>query len=107
MRYSNRLGRSRQTRPGLQAGPISKKMLRNTSSPHGRYTIYMVILVSFLGILLTEMLHVPYEITVLIISVVLLVGLFNMDRLIRWIKEQRNERFQEQLAERKKDRESP
>lgn len=81
-------------------------MVRNTNSDHGRYTIYSVILISFLGIALVQVLGVPYETAVLILIGLLLAVLLNMNRIIRWTRERRGQRFQSRVAERQKDLES-
>ena len=97
------MNRPRRKQPGLNVGPISRKMIRNTNSDHGRYTIYTVVLMSFLGIALCEVLGVPYEIGVLILTILLMVVLLNMNRIVRWTRERRQRRFQANLADRRKD----
>ena len=82
-------------------------MLRGTNTPHGRYVIYTIVLGSFLGILLTELLHVPYDISVLILIAILAVCLGCMNRFTNWITERRKQRFQQQIAERQKDGNEP
>ena len=97
-------------RSGLQVGPISKKMLRNTNSDYGRFTIYTVVLLSFLAAVLYQGLGLPYEVVSAILVVLLLASLLSMNRLIGWLNARRRQRFESQLearrAKRREERES-
>lgn len=88
---------------GLKIGPVSKELLRSTSTTRGRYIIYIVALCSLIGLTLEYLIKAPYQLTICIIIVVLVALILNMERIVKRIDERRRKFLEQRLEEREKD----